>query len=103
MLAGKLRGFLDAPRRIAFKIQPGTYPGDSLTNLRLTLNEIPGMPAKGLKLQTDVEFIPCSAVVAGTCFKINDFILEVDASVRDEVSAALERQGFEIAGVSTVS
>ncbi len=102
-LAGKLKEFLAAGRRVAFKIRPGTYPGDSLTNLRLTLNTIPGMAAKGLKLQTDVEFIPCTAVVSGTCFKINDFLLEVDASVRDEVTAALERQGFEVESVNPIS
>ncbi len=101
-LAGKLKDFRAARRRVAFKIRPGTYPGDSLTNLRLTLNTIPGMASKGLKLQTDVEFIPCTAVVSGTCFKINDFLLEVDASVCDEVTAALERQGFEVESVNPI-
>ena len=101
-LAAKLKSFLAVQRRIAFKIRPGTYPGDSLTNLRLTLNTIPGMASKGLKLQTDVEFIPCTAVVSGTCFKINDFLLEVEASVRDEVEAALERQGFEVDSVNPI-
>ncbi len=101
-LAGKLKDFLAAQRRIVFKIRPGTYPGDSLTNLRLTLHTIPGMASKGLKLQTDVEFIPCTAVVSGTCFKINDFLLEVDASVREEVTAALERQGFEVESINPV-
>ncbi|NNM87161.1 MAG: hypothetical protein HKL95_01440 [Phycisphaerae bacterium] len=102
-LAEKLKDFLAARRRVAFKIRPGTYPGDSLTNLRLTLNTIPGMASMGLKLQTDVEFIPCTAVVSGTCFKINDFLLEVDACVRDEVSAALERQGFEVENINPIA
>ncbi|HMD53181.1 MAG TPA: hypothetical protein VKJ65_01360 [Phycisphaerae bacterium] len=96
VLEQKLAEFLQTPRNVLFKIRNGTFANDDLTQLRLSLNQIPDIAHKGLKIQNQFEFVSCSAFVPAAALCISDFSLQVDASVADQVQKALEDNGFEV-------
>ncbi len=96
LLARKLATFTAARRRVLFKVRDGTCAHDDLTHLRQTLNMIPGIAQRGLKVENRCEFVPCNAYVPATAFRVTDFTLEVDASAAADVADALRSNGFEI-------
>jgi hypothetical protein len=96
VLEERLAEFLQTSRNVLFKIRNGTFANDDLTQLRLSLNQIPDIVHKGLKIQNQFEFVSCSAFVPAAALCISDFSLQVDASVADQVQKALEDNGFEV-------
>ena len=92
----KLALFLSSARRVRFSIKEGTFATEALANLRLALNQIPGIGHKGLKIQNQCEIIPCSAFVPATAMRLTEFSLEVDASAADAVAYALRDSGFQV-------
>jgi hypothetical protein len=92
----KLALFLSCARRVRFSIHEGTFATEALANLRLALNQIPGIGHKGLKIQNQCEIIPCNAFVPATAMRLTEFSLEVDASVADLVAHALRDCGFQV-------
>jgi hypothetical protein len=98
----KLALFLASARRVHFSIRSGTFDTETLANLRLALNQIPGIGHKGLKIQNKCEIIPCTAYVPATAMSLTDFSLEVDASAADAVALALQDCGFQVASRTVV-
>ena len=92
----KLALFLSSARRVSFSMKEGTFATEALANLRLALNQIPGIGHKGLKIQNQCEIIPCSAFVPATAMRLTEFSLEVDASAADAVAYALQDSGFQV-------
>ncbi len=92
----KLALFLSTARRVSFSINEGTFPTEALANLRLAINQIPGIGHKGLKIQNQCEIIPCTAYVPATAMRLTEFSLEVDASAADAVALALQDSGFQV-------
>ena len=102
LIARKLATFTDPQRRVLFKVRAGTFAHDDLTHLRQSLNLIPGIAHRGLKVENRCEFIPCNAYVPATAFRVTDFTLEVDAAAAGNVADALRSNGFEIESRSRV-
>jgi hypothetical protein len=96
LITEKLALFLSTPRRVVFSIHEGRFPTEALADLRLALNQIPGIGHKGLKIQNQCEIIPCNAFVPATAMRLTDFSLEVDASAADAVALALQESGFDV-------
>gem|GEM_PF-2452894 len=96
LIASKLAAFKGVQRRILFKVCDGTFAHDDLTHLRQTLNMIPSIAYRGLKVENRCEFVPCNAYVPATAFHVTDFTLEVDAAAGADVADALKSNGFEI-------
>jgi len=96
LVVEKLALFLSSARRVRFTINEGTFATEALANLRLALNQIPGIGHKGLKIQNQCEIIPCSAFVPATAMRLTEFSLEVDVSAADAVATALQDSGFRV-------
>ncbi len=102
LVSEKLALFIASPRRINFSMRSGTFDTEALANLRMALNQIPGIGHKGLTIQNKCEIIPCTAYLPATAMSLTDFSLEVDVSAADAVALALQACGFRVASRTVV-